>query len=1032
MSAWQLSVKRALSQLPLLLSVTAVVALITGFLIGGTGYLQLATTTVAQSQLAAVAPRDAAVRFETPVTTDTAKQSRRIDADLARTIGAVPHEVTRTVRAAPTAATVAGVPLSTTKGDPAEIALGSDAELTQHAVLVEGKWPTSGSADGDVVEGALQASAARTLGLQTGDIVLTDGGISVRITGVWKPKDAASPRWFADIATTGSELDDVTELRAYGPLDVPESALPTDGTDAQWTVTVPAHRVTVDDLPTVAAFSGAASAALTADRAATGGAVTTSGGLSRAAQHIDAELRSLIGITPIGTILLGVIGFAALLQLANLLIATRRPENVLLRSRGASVGRIVGGVSADATFAAVVGSAIGTAAATALLTVTVGAIRPDWSVSVAVAAATVLIFTSISLIDARRLTRRDSMEDNGRRRGTATVAASVLVSAAAALTVVQLLLYGSPVIVPAGSRPRVDPVAVSAPAVAIIATALIGLALFAPLLAGLTRAAAARRRLQPFFSLAQVGRRAGSFAVVVLLVAATVATGVYLGALQSTANTLRERANELASGAPVRVVTRGEESLSVEPYSEIRGATAAPVSSVPIEVSDFTGRLVALPSSGIRGVMSSIGGAVDRGALADALPSHRIDGIALPKSADRLQVTLTSEVVTVEGDRDISSVYGPIGAAGGSLWLQDSAGDLIERRLTTIDLAGGQITTQSMLDLPPSVGGWRVVAADLSAGPNAQAIYRVSVAELSSVSGDAAPVPVDLPAKAWAVQGSQVYGLMESLGSIGITVSTGSNTDVRLMPARSESRLPIVVTRSLADKFDLTPGSDIDVTLSDTGQAEQTTVVAITSVVPGSTADFSVLAELGDLDEHLLRSGVSPTPVSEVWLSGDTAIVPAVERIAGTAVVSALGAAGAGTASVALNALWISAGGAIALALAAIVAAAVTLGRLRRPETPWLGSVGLSHREQRAARRTELLGVAVFAAVLGAVGGIAVAALTAVPIAHSVVPFSTGLPSPLGLEPLPLVPLLGAEAVGIVAIAMLAARTRRQNRGRRS
>ena len=1032
MGAWQLGVKRALSQLPLLLSVTAVVALISGFLIGGTGYLGLATTTIARAQLAAASARDAAVRFETPMTKDAAAQARRIDADLARTIGAVPHQVTRTVRAAPTAATVAGVALSTSTGAAAEIALGSDEGLREHSLLVEGEWPTSGSADGKVVEGALQASAARTLGLKVGDTLVTDDGMSVRIAALWKPRDSAAPRWFADLATTGSELDEVSELRAYGPLDVPEAVLPQDGTDAQWTVTVPAGRVTKDDLATIATFSRAATAALTADRAATDGAVTTSGGLSRTAERIDAELRSLIGITPIGTILLAVIGLAALLQLANLLVATRRQESVLLRSRGASVRRIVGGVSSDAALAAVTGCIVGTAASTGVLALTEGVVTPDWRVAAAVIGATVLIFTTVALVDARRLTRRDSMEDNGRRRGTAALAATVLVSAAAALAVAQLLLYGSPVIAAGSGRPRVDPVAVSAPAIGIIATALIVLTLFGPLVAGLARAATARPGLQPFFSLAQVARRAGSFAVVVLLVAATVGTSVYLAALQSTANTLRERATELVSGAPVRVVARSGASLSVAPYVDIPGATAAPVSSEPIEVSDFTGRLIALPSSGIRRVMSPIGGAVDRAALADALPTHRLGGIALPETADRLRVTLTAGALPRFGDVDDASIVGPVGTARGSLWLQDAAGDVVQRTLDPIDLAQGQTMTESTLDLPLSVGGWHVVAADLSAGPNSQAVYTVSIAELSAQTDDAAPVPVALPSKGWAVQGSPpAYGSVDALGSIGATISTESNADARLMPARSVSRLPIAVTRLLADKFDLSVGSDIDVTLSETGQVEPATVAAVTSVVPGSTSDFSILAELGELGEHMLRSGVTPAAISEIWLSGATSRLPAVERIAGSATVSTLAAAGSSTTSVALTALWISGIGAIALALAAIVAAAVTLGRLRRPETLWLGSTGLSRREQSASRRAELLGVALFAAILGALGGIAVAALTATAIAHSVVPFSAGLPSPLGLDPLPFIPALGAEAIGVIAIAVIAATTRRQNRGGR-
>ena len=124
-------------------------------------------------------------------------------------------------------------------------------------------------------------------------------------------------------------------------------------------------------------------------------------------------------------------------------------------------------------------------------------------------------------------------------------------------------------------------------------------------------------------------------------------------------------------------------------------------------------------------------------------------------------------------------------------------------------------------------------------------------------------------------------------------------------------------------------------------------------------------------------------------------------------------------ADAAVVALWVAGIGAALLALGAVVAAAVILRRERLLETRALSSVGLSLRSQRRGRRAELLAVAAFAAVLGAAGGLTVAALTAVPIARSVVPDSSALPAPLGVALLPTLPLIAALLLGLALITML-------------
>ncbi|MET0806458.1 MAG: hypothetical protein ABWX98_05090, partial [Lacisediminihabitans sp.] len=135
-------------------------------------------------------------------------------------------------------------------------------------------------------------------------------------------------------------------------------------------------------------------------------------------------------------------------------------------------------------------------------------------------------------------------------------------------------------------------------------------------------------------------------------------------------------------------------------------------------------------------------------------------------------------------------------------------------------------------------------------------------------------------------------------------------------------------------------------------------------------------------------------------------------------------------AGVAITTLWIAGIGAALLALGAVVAAAVSLSRLRLPDVRALSSTGLSLRAQRRGRRVELVTVSLFGALFGAAGGLAVSALTAAPIARSVVPDSAALPAQLGIAVLPTLPVIAAVLLGVAAIAVLSTGRQRPRDGR--
>ena len=1064
MRAWTLAVKRSLSQAALLSSIAIVVAVVTGFLVGGASYLDVASDRVLRSDLAAAAPRAAALQFESAAANDTGRQARRADYLLRRALAGVPARITRTLESPALTATRDGTPLGDASSTTVLVELAADAGLQQDASLISGRWPGASLPKPDtpaaVVDASIQADSARFLGLHLGDQIVVGEApntIIVRLIATWRVADSGSPRWFADLSTTGRTTNAANGTSVFGPILIPESSFPSGDSapTVRWTVTPRRSEVTTSDLPRLSTLATKALDRLNSDPEVSGGAVSVSGGLSSTSARVARELGTIAGVTPVGSILVALVGFATMLQLARLLVATRRPESVLLRSRGSSLARIVGATGVDAVVTAVIGAGLGaTAGVLALWPVfgREGLRAPNGVIIAAVAIAAALTLTTTALVDARRLTRRDSIDDSGRIRGTATAAASVLTVIAAGFALWQLQLYGSPIITDATGSRRVDPVAVTAPSLTIVAIALLALLTFTPIFALLQRLASVQRGIQPYQSVVQVARRLGTYAVAILLVAGSAGATVFAGSLEGTMSSLEAHSRQLKNGADVRVSGAVVDGTGAQPqpalYGSVPGVKAATaVTSQAIVIGDSSAQLVALPSAAIPRVLTTVDGLVDTRGLARALPAGDSGGVRLAVGAKSLSVTLSA--TTAPGGFEgypADAFTGPLGTVRGAIWLEDAGGSLSRRALNPVDLDRGESSTITRLTLPTAVGSWTIAAVDLSIRVRGGLTYTVAIGSITSGATTTSEKAVPGPSRVWALQRRISPGVQSGssvpLPSIGTSFFAQGNVDLRLMPALAGDEaaspypapppLPVAVTRALARHLDLAIGDTFDFAPRDSSVGITARVGAITPVVPGTSAAFAVLADLPSLTGHILRGTAIPPQPNETWLRADdptSRALRAIQTVAGPAAAitlpTASSAAFASTATsasgVALTSLWLDSLGTVLLALIAVLAVVITLTRQRAGEAIALSSVGQSAGAQARARLGELLGVATLAAGFGVLAGVFSAALTAALLARSVVGASAALPTPLLFTALPAVLVLVLELFAIAAIGTIAA-----------
>ncbi|MBF0688009.1 MAG: hypothetical protein IR158_09625 [Cellulomonas sp.] len=1008
--------RRARAQGGLLVLAGVLAAVACAVVVAIVGHLDVAARSGLVTALREAPATSAATRFTTTLSGAPDEQDAAARRILAQRLGRQPVDVHRSARSEPLPLVPGGAAAG---GDPAgergATSVADDAlEVTigtQEPGLVvtsAGTWPTDAP---DAV--AVPAGLATSAGLAVGDALALGAGDDARpfvVAAVYEPRDVRDPAWF-DEAEGGADPVAHPVLVAGSALgDAPQRVR------VHWTVVPDLDRVRPADLARLRTALEGTRAVLHEDDDVMVLGVTATGGLGGLLASTDADLAAARGVSVPAAALTALVVVLTFGQASRMLVDARRPETVLVRSRGTTRAAVVGASAIEGALVTSLGAVLGAVVGGTLVTATAGSSAPSTVVAggvlavVVVGTATLATAAWQGTADGRAETRRRAVP------GSLAAGALTLLAGTTALAVWRLTDRGSPVRVDAAGRAVLDPLAAGALPLALVLVALLAATLPGPVAGLLARAASRRRTLDAVLAARQVARRPLAHATAATFVALTVATTVVAAAFTGSWHAhARDRA-DAAVGADIRL------DLGRDPMPGGAGAHAAQVATVPgvtaaaparvdrTAIGSIEGRTVALPPAG-RAALPVAGAA----SLADALASGAADGLPLPASATRLDVEVTPTAGDPGGDAP------PV--VGAVAWVASAPG-------TLTPLALARDTRRDTWTAPLPAGGtaWRVLAVDVA--PRGAAGYGVAVTRVTTDAGDGAVGPGDVPWTAWQLAPTPVaLDVAQGRADVPRRVAARASTaPVRLTPGAVEP-LPVALGASLATALDLGTGGTTTVRVA--GADLPVTVAAVVPVVPGSGHRNALLADLDGIEAALLRGGVAAPPaVHEVWVDVATArpdtLVAAVVDALSTP-PHAVATAAPPPAPLLRPALTLLAAAAAATALLAVGGLAVSVraaDRRRSADERVLLALGVAPARQARARSAELGATVLLAAVAGALGGAAVARLTVATLVGATSGTTPDVP-PLAVASAvdagALAALLAVSAAGAAAVLVVSA-----------
>ncbi len=558
--------------------------------------------------------------------------------------------------------------------DPA--ARRGEPDLTHFAALdrdrvriTEGRAPAA--SDGtDPVQVALPVVAAEALKLKPGarltvtDRLRDDKKQRVLVSGVYEAADRSDPYWQLD--PLGGRGVRKLAFTTYGPLLTDPSVLASGalgGGQTSWLAAADFATLTTGSMAGLRDASAGAPKALAAAPVFKAG-VTARMSLPIVLDQLDRALlvsRSTLMIVAVQLVLLAAY---ALLLVARLLNSERDGERELLRARGGSRGRITSFAAIEALLLAVPAAVVAPLLAgplTGLLAersalsrigLEVGAASTGtvWLVSAAVALACALAVVAPSLTAGA----------GGRRTRAASLPGPVRAGADLGLLLIAAVAYwqldrqagGGALTGDRAGNLGIDPLLVTAPALALLAGTVLTLRLLPPAARLAERRAAKGRGLPAALAGWQFSRRPLRGAGPVLLLVLSVAMGMLAIGQSASWNRSQSDQADFGSGASVRLVGgHGSGPASAGIYSGLDGVRqAAPAHRTTVEASGGrTAEILALDTA------HADEGMLMRSDLAGGSPRRVFDTIA-PKRTPRPGLVLPKGSTRVLMDLRITTV----------------------------------------------------------------------------------------------------------------------------------------------------------------------------------------------------------------------------------------------------------------------------------------------------------------------------------------------------------------------------------------
>ncbi|MER7761465.1 FtsX-like permease family protein [Streptomyces sp. NPDC097619] len=830
------------------------------------------------------------------------------------------------------------LPAGARRGDAASGAGTADEpDLTHLAALDRGRialasgtWPGPAPA-GAPVPVALPEHTARLLGLRPGtELKLTDRlagtPLTVRITGLYRPRDTSDPYWQLD-PLAGRGVREMV-FTTYGPLLADPSVLASgrvaEGTTG-WVATADFDRLTTEGIAPLREAAAAAPDALREDPVFRGTLSATTG-LPEVLERTERALlvaRSTLLMVAVQLVLLA--GYALLL-VARLLSTERAGETALLRARGAARGRIASLAAVEAALLALPAVALAPLLAGPLASLFVpdaldgsaGVRFPTapgaavWLVAAATAACCAAAVVAPALAAAGDTVRL-------RRARISALPAPVRTGADLGLLVIAGVAYwqldrqtadgGGALGTGPGGTLGIDPLLVAAPALALLAGTVLTLRLLPPAARLAERRAASGRGLTTALAGWQFSRRPLRGTAPVLLLILACAMGMLaVGQGASWDRSQRDQA-DFRTGAPVRVLGPApvDGPAGGGHYAAVPGVTsAAPAHRATAELSG--GRkadLLVLDTARTPGhllLRDDVAGGSAGAALRPLAPTTAPAApLTLPPGTRSLHVDLR-----ITDARGVAGRTRPPTAPAPALVLvltdrhglsyRAEAGDVPADGRThraTVTLGGPDGRTAPAE--PLTLTGLRLTGA---AGPGPGGEHRLAVERLLTTGATSDPRPLTAGGPLTWRGASVLTSFGEESTPLGLTpasspaapltaaypVALAPGGDPRyavrldLAPGPAPERIPALATDAFLRASGTRPGQSLD--LSTEGRTLRVTVVRTTRALPttgtgtavrgGTDTDGgALLLDLRAVNAALTAQGQSPFDASEWWL--DTA-----------------------------------------------------------------------------------------------------------------------------------------------------------------
>jgi hypothetical protein len=785
-AAWRLVLKRAAADLLIIAAAFVSVLLAAMLLAAGPIYANAVALSGLERTLADAPARDSGLQVSARIPLeDYRRTSARVEREVRFVFGAATAAVYRS-------AFSDSYSVPDEEGRPVDaLALFAFYEgLAEHATLVAGTWPGApGSLDA-----AVPSAAAGALGLEPGDsLTLTSIGdpshqVAVKISGVYRPDDPQEAFWWGSpLETEGSQKISFT---TFGPFVVPEEVFPrVADTDARtrWRVAAEPKEFTVAALPGLGKRLDGLGERLDASSDRDMSVDTGLGEVLSRTDHLLTVTRSGVLIP---SVQLAVLAGAALLFLAGLLAERRGLEAAIMRSRGAGSDRIAGLALMEGALLAVPAAlaapwlaALGLRALNHVGPLAQIDLRLDpqvntGSYALAVLAAALCV-AALALPALRSGAATSTVAARGRPRPQSFFQSARLDLALAALALLaywQLRRYQGPVVESVEGRLGIDPLLIAAPALGLLAGAVLALRVVPAAASLVERLAAAARGMVAALGTRELARRPHRYARSALLLTLALAIGLFASAYSRTWLASQRDQADYQAAADVRVEP-SKRSGSI-PAMRLAGAYAGldgvrgtlPVYRAPLDLSGTSGatNLLALDAARAPGSVRFRKDLADRplGVVLAPLSARRprLAVVRLPGRPDRLVLDVT---VTIERLRTDRLFFGAAARPSLALVLRDADGLLYRlpatgfgisgvRRRLVYDLAGDSVAERPRYPLS-------LVAIETQVLPsfrvNRHVSIRVHSLAVSDPSGGSVNVPA--PGKRWQVNASNVRNIGE-------------------------------------------------------------------------------------------------------------------------------------------------------------------------------------------------------------------------------------------------------------------------------